>query len=83
MKILNKHPYRVEIGGHTDNVGADGFNKRLSEQRAKAVKDYLMQNGIDAKRLIIRGYGKSKPIASNKTEEGRQKNRRVEFKFIK
>lgn len=83
VKILNKHPYRVEIGGHTDNVGADGFNKRLSEQRAKAVKDYLMQNGIDAKRLIIRGYGKSKPIASNKTEEGRQKNRRVEFKFIK
>lgn len=83
IKILKKHPQRIEIGGHTDNVGSDAFNKNLSEQRAKAVRDYLVENGIPAKQLVIRGYGKSKPIADNNTEEGRQRNRRVEFKFIK
>ena len=83
IKILKKHPQRIEIGGHTDNVGSDAFNKNLSEQRAKAVRDYLVENGIPAKQLVIRGYGKSRPIADNNTEEGRQRNRRVEFKFIK
>ena len=74
---------KIEIGGHTDNVGDDNANLILSKQRADAVRDYLVENGISADLLETKGYGESKPIASNKTEEGRRKNRRVEIKFIK
>ncbi|MFN4233281.1 MAG: OmpA family protein [Bacteroidia bacterium] len=73
---------KVEISGHTDNVSSDEFNQRLSENRAKAVVEYLVQNGISKERLTYKGYGKTQPIASNDTEEGRQENRRVEFKII-
>jgi outer membrane protein OmpA-like peptidoglycan-associated protein len=72
--------YRVQIEGHTDSIGSDGYNQRLSERRAESVKRYLLQHfRIQSDRLVVRGYGKSNPIASNDTAEGRDKNRRVEI----
>lgn len=73
---------KVEIIGHTDNVGRKKYNQALSESRAKAVVDYLVANGVDNGRLIYRGYGSLRPIASNDTEAGRSKNRRTEFKVV-
>jgi outer membrane protein OmpA-like peptidoglycan-associated protein len=71
---------KIEISGHTDSYGSDTYNKTLSHQRAKAVYDRLLQNGIKAERLTFMGYGEEKPIDSNETDEGRQMNRRTEFK---
>jgi OOP family OmpA-OmpF porin len=69
----------VEIAGHTDSKGADDYNQKLSERRAKAVRDYLVTNfGLDGSLFSARGYGESKPVASNDTEEGRAENRRME-----
>jgi len=83
QQVLIQNPnLKVEISGHTDDVGADKYNQALSEKRAKAVVDYLIAKGIDKKRLEPKGYGKSKPIAPNTTEEGREKNRRTEFTII-
>ena len=80
VQLLQANPkMRIQINGHTDDVGADADNQKLSEQRAKAVYDYLVQNGIAATRLLYKGYGETKPIASNTTPEGRQQNRRTEF----
>jgi outer membrane protein OmpA-like peptidoglycan-associated protein/tetratricopeptide (TPR) repeat protein len=73
---------RVEIGGHTDNVGAVNDNQKLSEARAKSVVEYLINKGIDTKRLTAKGYGSSKPIADNATEAGRARNRRTEMKVL-
>ena len=73
----------IEISGHTDNVGSAASNIRVSEARAKAVVDYLINNGIPTSRLTYKGYGFDEPIAPNTTEEGRQLNRRVEFKILK
>jgi outer membrane protein OmpA-like peptidoglycan-associated protein len=71
--------YRVQVEGHTDSIGSDSYNRRLSEKRAESVKRYLVQHfPIPSDRLVVRGLGKSKPIASNDTPEGRDKNRRVE-----
>lgn len=70
---------KIEIGGHTDAVGSDTYNQRLSEMRALSVRQYLIQHGIDPARLVSRGYGESKPIAPNTTREGRSQNRRIEF----
>jgi OmpA-OmpF porin, OOP family len=70
---------QIEIYGHTDNTGKETKNKKLSYGRAKAVAEYLITNGIDKKRIKFNGYGSSKPIATNETEEGKQLNRRVEF----
>ena len=70
----------VTIEGHTDNTAAADYNMKLSEKRAKAVKAYLIKKGIEGKRLKTVGYGLTRPIAGNDTEEGKQKNRRVEFK---
>jgi outer membrane protein OmpA-like peptidoglycan-associated protein/Tol biopolymer transport system component len=70
---------KIELSGHTDNSGIESENKILSENRAKSVMEYLVTNGIEAARLSAKGYGSSKPIADNKTEEGKQKNRRTEF----
>ncbi|MBR9813754.1 OmpA family protein [bacterium] len=70
----------VEIGGHTDNRGAETYNFGLSVKRAEAVRDYMAEQGIAASRMTARGYGESKPRASNDTAEGRQQNRRVELK---
>jgi len=73
---------RIEISGHTDNVGNDAANQILSENRAKAVYDYLVNYKISPTRLMYKGYGKTQPIAPNDTEDGRSKNRRTEFKII-
>ena len=73
---------RVEVGGHTDNTGTKAINNRLSTERAKAVKDYLVGKGVSASRLESKGYGSKEPIADNKTADGRAKNRRVELKKI-
>lgn len=81
--IMKDNPeIRVEISGHTDNVGSASYNKKLSKARAKAVVDYLVEKGIEENRMEYAGYGFEKPIATNETEEGRQKNRRTEFKII-
>jgi len=73
---------RVEIGGHTDNVGAPQSNLTLSQNRAQAVVDYLRSVGIAPDRLVARGYGQRKPVATNGTDEGRQQNRRVESTIL-
>ncbi len=70
---------RALVEGHTDSIGSDAYNQRLSERRANAVRDYMVSRGIDAQRITTKGWGKSKPIASNKTKEGRARNRRVEI----
>ena len=67
--------------GHTDSVGSDRYNQRLSERRAAAVKDYLVSKGIAASKVTTIGKGESQPVATNKTAEGRQKNRRVDIEF--
>lgn len=83
LELMQDNPkLRIEIGGHTDDKGSVEYNRKLSESRAKAVADYLTSKGIDPKRLSYRGYGKSKPIEDNSTEEGRSKNRRVEIKVL-
>jgi len=73
---------RIEISGHTDNVGAETINISLSEKRALEVKNYLVSKGISSNRIEIKGLGSSQPIADNKTEDGRQRNRRTEMKII-
>ena len=83
LNILHTHPtMRIEIGGHTDGRGSDDYNQRLSESRAKAVVDYLVEKGIEPRRLRHKGYGKQHPIAPNDTDEGRARNRRVEFRIL-
>ena len=72
----------IEIGGHTDNVGTLEYNTKLSTNRAKSVVDYLIEHGVAKERLSYNGYAYKEPIATNDTEEGRQENRRVEFKII-
>lgn len=80
VEILQKYNrYKVEIQGHTDNIGSEQKNIQLSIARAQAVYDYLVSHGINKKRLSINGFGYKYPIADNSTEEGRRKNRRVEF----
>jgi len=74
---------RIELSGHTDNRGDRALNFRLSSERVKKVKGYLVSKGIAENRIVGKGYGGSKPIADNKSEEGRRQNRRVEFKIIK
>ncbi|MGO4817362.1 OmpA family protein [Flavobacterium sp. W22_SRS_FP1] len=82
--LLKEYPYsRFLIEGHTDNDGANGMNQTLSENRAHAVKNYLIENGIKADRLEHYGYGETKPIDTNKTALGKEHNRRVEISLIK
>ena len=73
---------KVIITGHTDNKGTAAYNKKLSLRRANSVRDYLVSLGVDAKKLVVRGEGLSKPVADNKTEEGRAQNRRVEIEVV-
>ncbi|MBW1680676.1 MAG: OmpA family protein [Deltaproteobacteria bacterium] len=83
VAILKNNPgMKIEIQGHTDNVGSARYNQRLSEKRAKAIMEYLVMNGIQISRLRAVGYGESKPATSNATAEGRAMNRRVELKPI-
>lgn len=80
VDIVNRCPgLEIEIAGHTDSVGKDSSNQRLSELRAKSVATYLVNQGIPASRLMSKGYGESRPIADNETPEGKSKNRRIEF----
>ncbi len=80
-EILKRYPdLRVEVAGHTDSVGTDAYNQKLSERRATAVYEYLTSNGVDAGRLVGPvGYGESRPIDTNDTKEGRARNRRTEL----
>ena len=82
-KLLVENPtLRIEISGHTDNNGAADYNQKLSENRAHAVVTYLVSKGIPLSRLEFKGYGLTKPVATNTTSEGRQLNRRTEFKVL-
>ncbi len=82
-ELLTKYPgWKLRIEGHTDNVGNAASNLQLSKKRATAVKNYLVKKGINANRFEVNWYGQTKPIAPNDTEEGRQKNRRVEMTII-
>lgn len=84
VDFLKRNPtVSIEISGHTDSKGSDTYNETLSQGRSQAVVDYLISQGIDASRLEAHGYGESKPIDSNDTEEGRANNRRVEFTVLK
>jgi len=73
---------KVEIGGHTDSDGSDNYNQRLSENRANAIIAYLTRSGVFSSRLTANGFGEKQPIADNETDEGKQKNRRIEFKIL-
>jgi outer membrane protein OmpA-like peptidoglycan-associated protein len=77
--LLAYSSLKVAIEGHTDSTGSDEFNQRLSEQRAEAVRDYLVSQGVAAGGITARGFGSMQPVASNDTAEGRQHNRRVEL----
>lgn len=81
--LKNNENVSIEIQGHTDNVGDAKMNQTLSENRAKAVYDFLVKNGIAPKRLAFKGYGETKPRFDNSTDEGRQQNRRTEFRITK
>jgi outer membrane protein OmpA-like peptidoglycan-associated protein len=80
--ILNRYPRtRIVVEGHTDSVGSNSYNFRLSEHRAESVSDYLVDQGVERFRITTIGYGENRPIASNATPEGRLQNRRVELKI--
>jgi len=73
----------IEIAGHTDDIGDEVYNQKLSNDRALSVKSFLVQKGIDSKRIKCVGYGEQQPIADNSTEFGREKNRRIEIRILK
>ena len=81
IEILRRYPtLKVEVAGHTDSVGSDDYNQRLSERRARTVYDYLVANGIAADRLVGPvGYGEARPLDTNDTAAGRERNRRTEL----
>jgi outer membrane protein OmpA-like peptidoglycan-associated protein len=80
--LLKKSTWKLEISGHTDNVGDDNANMVLSKKRAESLKNYLVSKGVEATRLNALYFGETKPIADNNTPEGRKKNRRVEMKIV-
>jgi outer membrane protein OmpA-like peptidoglycan-associated protein len=80
--LVERPSVTIELSGHTDNVGTDASNKTLSQDRVNAVKTYLAGKGVAESRMKAVGYGKAKPVAGNTTEEGRQRNRRVEFRIL-
>jgi outer membrane protein OmpA-like peptidoglycan-associated protein len=80
MKL--KEELKIELAGHTDDVGAEEPNLKLSQARADAVKRYLVSKGISSSRVVAKGYGEGLPVASNDTAEGRQKNRRTEVRIL-
>lgn len=80
---LNKNKlYKVQVEGHTDNVGPEAYNQKLSEKRANSVRQYLLAQGIPAKNIKVQGFGELNPIATNDSDEGRSQNRRVEIKYF-
>jgi OOP family OmpA-OmpF porin len=74
---------KLEVGGHTDNIGSESYNQALSERRAVAVAHALAAAGVEAKRLSAVGYGETVPVGDNGTDEGRALNRRIEIKIVK
>lgn len=83
VDLLKTNPtMTIEVGGHTDNVGDDAYNMKLSHDRARSVRDYLVKAGIASERVQAKGYGESNPIATNDTEDGRKANRRTEFVIL-
>ena len=84
VTTFNETPKMViEVRGHTDNTGSDEINNKLSQDRADAVREYFISKGIEPDRIASKGFGKTKPMATNDTDAGRQQNRRVEFVIIK
>jgi adhesin transport system outer membrane protein len=82
VEFAKKYPEAdMEVTGHTDDIGGEAYNLKLSEKRAESVKKWLVKNGVDAKRIITKGMGKSQPISSNQTDAGRAENRRVEIHY--
>ncbi|MGE0590133.1 MAG: OmpA family protein, partial [Cyclobacteriaceae bacterium] len=83
ISMMEKSPtMKVEIGGHTDALGPDEYNQILSQRRADAVKKYLERLGVDPSRISAVGYGESRPVAGNDSQEGRRLNRRTEFTIL-
>jgi OOP family OmpA-OmpF porin len=83
VEVLKQYPdLKIEISGHTDGRGKGDFNRDLSQQRAEKVREYLLGKGIEANRIVAVGYGMDRPIASNRSESGRSKNRRIEFRIL-
>lgn len=83
VQLLKENPaLRIELGSHTDSKGADDYNLKLSDARAASVVTYLVGKGIAQERLVAKGYGETGPVATNETDEGRQQNRRTEFKVL-
>ncbi len=80
--LLDNPKIRVEIGGHTDNVGTAAYNFQLSQKRAQSVASYMVRQGIESSRIIQKGYGSQQPVKPNDTEENRRVNRRIEFKIV-
>jgi outer membrane protein OmpA-like peptidoglycan-associated protein len=84
VKLLSENPaIEIEMSAHTDSRGSDDYNYKLSDNRARSVMDYIISKGIATSRIISQGYGETKPVAANDTDENRQLNRRVEFKILK
>lgn len=84
VKLLKENPsIEIEMSAHTDSYGTDEYNITLSGNRAKSVMEYIISQGISQSRIISHGYGETRPVAPNDTDENRQKNRRVEFKILK
>jgi outer membrane protein OmpA-like peptidoglycan-associated protein len=84
VKLLKENPaIEIEMSAHTDSKGNDDYNFKLSDNRARSVMDYILSKGIDAKRITSKGYGETKPVVANDTDENRQLNRRVEFTIVK
>jgi OOP family OmpA-OmpF porin len=84
VKLLTENPsIEIEMSAHTDSRGSDEYNFKLSDNRARSVMEYIISKGIDSGRITSHGYGETKPVATNDTDEGRQLNRRVEFKILK
>jgi outer membrane protein OmpA-like peptidoglycan-associated protein len=84
LQLLTANPsMKIEISGHTDNIGEADYNAALSEFRARSVANYLVSKGVDTAMLVVKGYGFTKPVVDNATEANRALNRRVELKLIK
>ena len=84
VAVLKKNPkLKIELSAHTDNVGSASYNIKLSRERARTSTRYILSKGVSSKRITSKGYGEARPVASNKTANGRRLNRRVELKVIK
>ena len=84
VNLLAENPaIEIEMSAHTDSRGSDDYNYKLSDNRARSVMEYILLKGIATSRITSQGYGETKPVATNDTDDGRQLNRRVEFKIVK